>query len=433
MNYIKRVLVENFQSHEKSEFEFVNGLNVIVGPSDQGKSAVIRAIKWVLFNEPRGSEFIRNGASLARVEAEFSNGFKIVRERSSSKNRYTLINPDGKTNVFEGFGNDVPEEIKSVHGIYKVLIDSDSSVCLNIGEQLEAPFLIAETGSTKAKAIGRLTGVHIIDEAIRECISDIKKESQILSKYNKEKDELTEKIYSFKDLDTIETKISQCEDIIKEISNCIDKYKKLLKNNDEYKKNNEEAAKARKLIEQMKDIEFAENMLHILSDKIIQVIRLKDYYAKLVTIYKEIEKNKSLIEASKNISRVVFNIKKAEEKKSIIEKIEIYSKKYSGIKNEIKINREKCFQLRNIQKAEGSIEKISNLQDKKINIQNMHFSYNNIQKSILDGQQYLLNLKYENDNLIEQYSSLLKKISKCPVCFGDIDESTIKRVLNQYR
>jgi DNA repair protein SbcC/Rad50 len=47
MTYINKVRIENFQSHEDTLMEFHKGLNVITGPSDHGKSAVMRAIKWV--------------------------------------------------------------------------------------------------------------------------------------------------------------------------------------------------------------------------------------------------------------------------------------------------------------------------------------------------------------------------------------------------
>lgn len=61
MIHLKRVRLENFQSHRNSVIDFDRGLNVIVGPSDSGKSAIIRAIKWALYNEPSGNYFIREG------------------------------------------------------------------------------------------------------------------------------------------------------------------------------------------------------------------------------------------------------------------------------------------------------------------------------------------------------------------------------------
>ena len=67
MKAIKRVIIEDFQSHRYTELELAPGFNVIVGPSDQGKTAILRAIRWVIYNDRRGTDFIRVGASKARV------------------------------------------------------------------------------------------------------------------------------------------------------------------------------------------------------------------------------------------------------------------------------------------------------------------------------------------------------------------------------
>ncbi|MGE5329978.1 MAG: AAA family ATPase [Deltaproteobacteria bacterium] len=385
MNYITNVVIENFQSHEKSKLEFINGLNVIVGPSDQGKSAVIRAIKWVLFNEPRGNEFIRNGANFARVDLEFNNGYRIIRERSSSKNRYTIIDIKGETKVFEGFGNEVPEEVKAVHGIYKVLIDSDSSVCLNIGEQLEAPFLVSETGSTKAKAIGRLTGVHVLDNAMRECASDIKRESQLLVKYKKEKNELLEKLDSFKDLDQIEKKINKCEVILKRINGLNEKLDKIEKYKLEYEKINDEINELNKIIKGLENVNRVEKVVNLLLNKI-----------------------------------------------GIMAKLEVLNKKYLDISDEIKITESILSKARNIKTANELFEKVIQLQRRKEDICKLNISYNNIKRSMLEGEKYIINLKEEIKANLKSYNNLLKAISKCPVCFSNIDEETIKRVIEQY-
>lgn len=385
MNYITKVKIENFQSHEKSELEFASGLNVIVGPSDQGKSAVVRAIKWVLFNEPRGSEFIRNGASAARVELELSNGFTIIRERSSSKNRYNVINPDGEIKVYEGFGNDIPDEVKSVHGICKVLIDTDSSVCLNIGEQLDAPFLISQTGSTKAKAIGRLTGVHVLDNAIRECLNDIKRETQLVSKYKAEENELTEKLDSYKDLQKIEKQINKCEIIIQKINKLNEKHNKLDKYRIEYSKVNQEINELLKVNVKLKNVESTEDMIEELSNKTNYLNRLKDVYKRLNNVNSQIKSNESVISSTRNINEVSLNL-----------------------------------------------EKVILLEGRKEEIQKLNISYNNIRCSIIEGEKYIVKIKNELESSLKKYEELLKTISKCPVCFSDIDENTIKRIINEY-
>lgn len=215
---ITKVKIENFQSHKDTTLEFVKGLNVITGPSDQGKSAIIRAIKWALYNEPRGTDFIRYGAEYAKVTVGLSNGFKIIRERSQSRNRYTVINPEKKSIVLEGFGNDVPEEVVKAHGIPKIVLDSDISSSLNIADQLEGPFLLSETGALRAKAIGRLTGLHVIDRAIRECMADLRRENQELARVQNDLDNVCKKLEKYDKLYIVEEKldkyaaaVSECE------------------------------------------------------------------------------------------------------------------------------------------------------------------------------------------------------------------------------
>ena len=169
----KRQYVEltNFQSHNHTEIEFDRGLNVILGNSDAGKTAILRAIKWALFNEPKGDYFIRQGERDVSVKVTFSNGVVVERSRTPSKNSYYLIDAEGQEMRFEGFGLDVPKEITDAIQMYKVSLDnSNNKVILNIAEQLDGPFLLNDQASMRASAIGRLIGVNYVDDALRTVV-----------------------------------------------------------------------------------------------------------------------------------------------------------------------------------------------------------------------------------------------------------------------
>ena len=43
---IQEVTIEGYQSHTNSTFRLSPGLTVITGPSDAGKTAIIRALRW---------------------------------------------------------------------------------------------------------------------------------------------------------------------------------------------------------------------------------------------------------------------------------------------------------------------------------------------------------------------------------------------------
>jgi len=174
MKYIKQVTLENFQSHKHSILEFDEKLNVIVGSSDSGKSAIIRGIKWVLYNEPYGDYFIRENENQCSVTLKFNDNTVLKRYRSKSKNQYLLIKNNGEEMIFEGFGSNIPEEIIDEISIKKIYLDSSEYNSINLGEQLERPFLLSEKSSTRASAIGRLVGVNIVDDALREVLKDIR-------------------------------------------------------------------------------------------------------------------------------------------------------------------------------------------------------------------------------------------------------------------
>jgi DNA repair ATPase RecN len=93
-NSIKQITVENFQSWKKGTIELApNGqLTVLTGSSDSGKTAIgIRALRWLLYNIPQGTDFIRVGCTFARVSVLYESGHTVIRERSTSKNQYKII------------------------------------------------------------------------------------------------------------------------------------------------------------------------------------------------------------------------------------------------------------------------------------------------------------------------------------------------------
>ncbi|PWK13938.1 AAA family ATPase [Tumebacillus permanentifrigoris] len=209
---IRTLRIENFQSHELTEMAFDDGLNVIVGASDHGKSAVIRALRWLLFNEPRGSDFIRVGASQCRVSIELVDGSRVTRERTPSKNRYIVVDASGEEQIYEGFGNSVPKEVSDITGVAKIMLDEDTETVLHLGTQLEPPFLLSETGSIKAKAIGRLNGVHIIDAASRDTSRDLTRLNSEEKQYREQLAEVEQELLQFSDLAYMENILIMLEE-----------------------------------------------------------------------------------------------------------------------------------------------------------------------------------------------------------------------------
>lgn len=213
IKWFKSLTIQNFQSHRDSHLTFIEGLNVLVGSSDAGKTAILRALKWVLYNEPSGTAFISKGAKEAKVTLEMNDGSVVSRIRSASKNQYELILPQREPLIFEGFGKQVPLEVQQATGIFPIAVGSNENHMINLAEQLEGPFLLSETGSVRATAIGKLVGVDIIDEAQKQLKRDqdqLKTREKMLIQ---EIQNLDEELVPFKELEDEELCFEQARNI----------------------------------------------------------------------------------------------------------------------------------------------------------------------------------------------------------------------------
>lgn len=149
---INSIHLKNFQSHKDTIMTFTNGVNVIVGPSDVGKTSLIRALRWLVHNRPSGEEFISHGETSTSVRIEFDNTIIArVKTKGISKNSYVLNGID-----LVGFGQDVPEEVSS-------LINMND---INIQYQLDGPFLLGESSGVVAKTLNKIVNLDKIDSSL---------------------------------------------------------------------------------------------------------------------------------------------------------------------------------------------------------------------------------------------------------------------------
>jgi exonuclease SbcC len=198
---ISKVEIENFQSHEKTVMEFDPGVNVLIGKSDRGKSAIFRAINWLISNRPLGDSFRSEWGGDTRVVLFTSEGNKIERLRSIVKNEYIL-----NDQVLKAFGTEVPGEVRNI-----LQIDA-----FNIQAQMDAPFLLSNTPGEAARLLNKAASIDDIDQtvsgiknALQKIDNDTKYKERQLEKYQQD-------IKFYDNLPEIELAIEAVEGLEKE-------------------------------------------------------------------------------------------------------------------------------------------------------------------------------------------------------------------------
>jgi len=199
---IKKVEIENFQSHKKTILEFVPGTNVIIGESDAGKSAIFRAINWAITNRPLGDGFRSDWGGDTRVAIYTAEGDVIERIKTATRNVY-IINEKPLT----AFGSEVPEQVSEI-------LRMDEA---NIQSQMDVPFLLAVSPGEAARLLNKAASIDDIDYTISNLRGEYQKVSNNI-KFNEGKLKDYEKqIEQYDNLPELEEKLERVEEAEKEL------------------------------------------------------------------------------------------------------------------------------------------------------------------------------------------------------------------------
>ena len=60
MAFFHKLNIKDFQSHKNSIVEFDRHVTAIIGLNNHGKSAILKALRKLVRNEPSGNAFVRN-------------------------------------------------------------------------------------------------------------------------------------------------------------------------------------------------------------------------------------------------------------------------------------------------------------------------------------------------------------------------------------
>lgn len=158
-------------AHARTVFELSPGLNVLTGPNNTGKSAVVEALRCLAQNPPP-RHVIRHGAGEARVTAELADGTVVAWVRRPKYALYELTRPGAaEPEVFAKFGRTPPEEIVRTLGLAPVAIEGGDAVDVHIGNQREPVFLLNQPGSALAGFFAASTeAAHLI--AMQNLLTD---------------------------------------------------------------------------------------------------------------------------------------------------------------------------------------------------------------------------------------------------------------------
>ncbi len=266
---LKTLQIQNFQSHKNTRLDFHKGVNVIVGNSDSGKTAILRALNWVINNRPSGDSFRplywKNDNTTVQLNIENTT---IERKKGKSENTYHL-----NDEIFKAMGKGgIPEEIAKALNMNSI----------NIQYQHDPPFLLSASPGEVAQYLNRMVGLDAIDRGMSNIASKARKNTQDLGYEKNKLEQANADIKEFDNLPDKEKQVIKLEILEKKIQVILEDKQKLnglLKEID----NNE------KEIKSIPDLTGATECIEKMLSTKYELDKIKESYGELETIREAIE------------------------------------------------------------------------------------------------------------------------------------------------
>jgi len=173
------IRVRDFQALGTAEL-VAEGLTVVVGPSDRGKSALLRAIEAGLFNRT-GEGFVRVGQTSAQVALTFNGDgrdHEVVWEKGGGKNQFNVDGAD-----YSRVGRDAPPVLKALGFRDEVIgarvkddgkLDGGEMMRPQVARQFDPIFLLDQPGSFINEVMVKLSRLSVLQRANRACSTDLR-------------------------------------------------------------------------------------------------------------------------------------------------------------------------------------------------------------------------------------------------------------------
>lgn len=193
---LKKIFIQNFQSHEETMIEFQEGVNTIIGESDVGKTAILRALYWAVFNRPLGDSFSSNWEHEGTYVQLYTENGVITRVKTANENYYQL---DRKT--FKAMGNTVPDEIQNALNMQSI----------NFSLQMDPPFFLSMSPGVRATYLNRCVNLDIIDQSMSKANSLLREESRRIQDLELSANALKEEFQHYNNVPSLFAKCKQAD------------------------------------------------------------------------------------------------------------------------------------------------------------------------------------------------------------------------------
>ena len=143
---LRRITLENFMAHARTVIDLADGLTVLVGPNNCGKSAVVEALRTLCCND-NADHLLRHGAKQCCITVETDDGHVIAWKRKGATVSYEI---DGQPQ--HRLKRSTPDNLHELLKLPKVTTPAGDTFDVHFGMQKTPIFLLDEEACERKAA-----------------------------------------------------------------------------------------------------------------------------------------------------------------------------------------------------------------------------------------------------------------------------------------
>jgi exonuclease SbcC len=221
---LRKIILENFMSHGRTEIDLADGLTVLTGPNNCGKSAVVAALQ-IVANNGKTTHVMRHGTKVCRVTVETDDGHTVVWERKGKTVKYTLDGED-----IHRIGQATPDSLHDILRLDRVQADTGKAkhdYDIHFGEQKSPVFLLGETGSRAASFFASSSDASRLVEMQHLHRANLRDRKADAKRMTAKKEANQQRLTAYEPLDQIAKSVSKAESMQNEIESVDRRIEKL--------------------------------------------------------------------------------------------------------------------------------------------------------------------------------------------------------------
>lgn len=170
---IRKVRIQKFMSVDEATLE-LGQINIFIGPTDSGKSTLMRAIDAVITNKFPAATYATHGSSKYAIAIVTERGVaQLIKSKSTQYQTVTIEGEDKISKEFNAVGRETPPEVKQILNMPYLPI-SDTEVLDVLYQSQHKPFfLITENRDVFSKVIALISNADKLRSLEKLVNSDI--------------------------------------------------------------------------------------------------------------------------------------------------------------------------------------------------------------------------------------------------------------------